>query len=552
MNTIVLAAGGIDHRNMSQGMTSSPLLSIVNGRPAISWVLRDILKNTQDPITVVINPADAEMRNFLDLRYARRTRVRTRAVTDPSSIVHSILGCLGTAKDLDGPVRINLGDTLLQGVPYMAHDTVYVSDFPFASQDWCLAELDRDGDVRAYHNKQRGLFGSAYKAVVGRYEFSCAQSLHSACLEAIRFGKCEISDILEIYAHKHPVVCRVVPEEAWIDFGHLSGLSKARARLIESRHFNELKVHPVLPEICKRSKNSKKIEQEAFWYKNLPEDLLSIAPRIFSVQERGAEGLSMRMEYYGYGTLAERFIYFDLPESFWASALGAVTRLLRMFRDHVPGPKEAESVNLEKMYLTKTHDRLNALRRQGGEWAALLDKPEIEINSTEYLGFPALLDFVERRIGEIIPCARLCVVHGDLCFNNILYDVRTGALKLIDPRGEFGGGEPTIYGDPRYDLAKLRHSFCGNYDSMIEGDFDLSVDKGGRFDFFVYRGKQASRDTLFDRIASNSGYNTKDIHFIEAILFLSMIPLHADSMSRQKAFFLTAIQKLNACQKESS
>jgi hypothetical protein len=153
---------------------------------------------------------------------------------------------------------------------------------------------------------------------------------------------------------------------------------------------------------------------------------------------------------------------------------------------------------------------------------------------------------VEKNVERLVQSAEISIIHGDLCFNNILYDISSGVVKLIDPRGEFGGSARTIYGDVRYDIAKLRHSFCGNYDSIIEGDFDLTHDGGGAFRFLVYKDHQHEREVIFDDVIRRFGYRADQLRFIEALLFLSMIPLHADSLRKQLAFFVTAILKFNA------
>ncbi len=65
------------------------------------------------------------------------------------------------------------------------------------------------------------------------------------------------------------------------------------------------------------------------------------------------------------------------------------------------------------------------------------------------------------------------LVHGDLCLSNILYDLRCRVCKFIDPRGSFG--VPGIYGDPRYDVAKMYHSVYGLYDFITNDLFDVSI-----------------------------------------------------------------------------
>ena len=66
-------------------------------------------------------------------------------------------------------------------------------------------------------------------------------------------------------------------------------------------------------------------------------------------------------------------------------------------------------------------------------------------------------------------------MHGDFCFSNILYDFKSQSIKVIDPRGLSGDGkEQSIYGDLRYDVAKLAHSVIGKYDFIIAGRFSYS------------------------------------------------------------------------------
>ena len=105
--------------------------------------------------------------------------------------------------------------------------------------------------------------------------------------------------------------------------------------------------------------------------------------------------------------------------------------------------------------------------------------------------------------------------------------------------------DQTIYGDPRYDIAKLRHSVVGGYDYAVHGLFEL-VEKGNEFTVANnYPDFQEKMTDYFDEMTEQFGYDTTQIKLIEALLFTSMIPLHKDSMERQKLFYLKAVKKLN-------
>lgn len=135
-------------------------------------------------------------------------------------------------------------------------------------------------------------------------------------------------------------------------------------------------------------------------------------------------------------------------------------------------------------------------------------------------------------------------IHGDYCFSNILFDSSNYNFKLVDPRGRLNN-EPTIYGDPRYDIAKLRHSIAGFYDFIVHGLFRLKENKTG-FEYEIKTSVDYSiLEMIFNKYAELNGYNPQEIKFIEGLLFLSMIPLHKDNFSRQKVFYLKAIELLN-------
>ena len=113
-------------------------------------------------------------------------------------------------------------------------------------------------------------------------------------------------------------------------------------------------------------------------------------------------------------------------------------------------------------------------------------------------------------------------------------------FKFIDPRGNFV--IDTIYGDYRYDVAKLRHCYHGRYDEIINDLFIIDENENGlKLKFF----KQASNYNIFDNLISKNNISVDDIELIEGLLFISMISLHSDYPKRQLAFFVQGIKILN-------
>ena len=134
------------------------------------------------------------------------------------------------------------------------------------------------------------------------------------------------------------------------------------------------------------------------------------------------------------------------------------------------------------------------------------------------------------------------MIHGDLVFSNILITPRRLQFKLLDARGNFG--ENGVYGDVRYDIAKLRQCYHGMYDFIMADAYYFKENSEGNYQFALY--SQNPIDYLkWDAEIDKMGYSIDEIEIIEILLFISLIPLHAENKMRQKVFFLRAIQILN-------
>ena len=134
------------------------------------------------------------------------------------------------------------------------------------------------------------------------------------------------------------------------------------------------------------------------------------------------------------------------------------------------------------------------------------------------------------------------VMHGDFCFSNILYDSRVRRIKAIDPRG-LVGARSTIYGDSRYDLAKLAHSIVGRYDQIIAARCRTHV-AGDDFqiEFEPIAAQPWLEAALGDLSVGGVSGGGPEVRAIMTSLFLSMLPLHADRPDRQQAFIANALR----------
>lgn len=137
----------------------------------------------------------------------------------------------------------------------------------------------------------------------------------------------------------------------------------------------------------------------------------------------------------------------------------------------------------------------------------------------------------------------LGVLHGDFCFSNILYDFRANKIKTIDPRGMTPDGQKTLYGDIRYDLAKLSHSILGLYDWIIAGYYHVEIaDNAIELKIAEQSHHKETQQGFIELIEQTFGLTAKNLYAMQIQLFLSMLPLHADDRRRQDALFANAFR----------
>jgi len=334
----------------------------------------------------------------------------------------------------------------------------------------------------------------------------------------------------------------LIEADEWIDVGHLDTYYQAKKQFLNVRNFNSLNTENQQNRITKSSDKTETLRSEYNWYTNLPEDLQHFSPAISHYDEASA---SLELEYIGYPGLRDLHLHGAHGLHIWNQIFDTLFSMLEMFGEY--RTSEHVQSSMEEMYLDKTTRRLSQI--ENGELLSLFNRPGVRINGESFKGLPIIKERLESALREadLFDLGEFTVIHGDLCFSNILFDPRNSIMKLIDPRGEFG--THIIHGDPRYDLAKLRHSVSGNYDFIINDMFDATVEPSGdgvTYDVFIDK-QHVERRQLFDSLLKQQFPAWfEDIKLIESLLFLSMVPLHDDSPERQRYMLAHGIKQFNA------
>lgn len=323
--------------------------------------------------------------------------------------------------------------------------------------------------------------------------------------------------------------------DQWLDCGHVNAYYRSRATNTTERAFNNLTVEQSY--IRKSSDNSVKIRAEQQWYKQLPAAMRHYAPQIGRCSE-DENNCFYDVEYI-YGLPLSDLLVFGRP-SFedWNEIF---LRCSEFLSDCQAQTAPETTPPFAPMYLEKTEQRLSEFSA-ATSWE--IDRP-ITINGDSS---PSLATIAKNAAAVITSAGSPAqtFMHGDFCLSNILYDARARRIKVIDPRGLDASGSVSPWGETRYDLGKLFHSIIGGYDFVIAGIIDAessgtnSIQVRGTMPARCAKVAESYRDICLNRIQPIGGEQV--IAAISVHLFLSMLPLHADSPNRQLALLSRAVE----------
>ncbi|MBW8190750.1 aminoglycoside phosphotransferase family protein [Neiella marina] len=439
----------------------------------------------------------------------------------------SILYCWNASGVSYQSMSILHGDTLFSEVPPIPSDSISIH------KNCGYYQRARVGANTLFAEQFEDVWATEEELVVsGFFSFQNPQRL----MQGIVKSKGCFVGALEHYGQHEGLA--PFTKGKWYDFGHLNSFFRSRTEMTTQRAFNEMTITPRI--VDKASRNYEKMAAEVNWFELLPSQMTINTPKLVAKTIHSNKVTGYKLEYLYLLPLNDLFVFGELSVGAWKQIFSAATEVLRDFSTQNSNTTCLD--NLNKLYLTKTLNRLEEFAVTSGYNTHRpltlkgLDIPPISLHdmakkSSRFINPPS-----ESDVG---------IVHGDFCFSNILYDSRVQCIKMIDPRGIDLEGNLSIFGDRRYDFAKMYHSVVGLYDFIIAGRYEIKLT--GLDDTFEFKVLASNRQEQLEKIFNDhvlriSGYSEIEILAINVQLFISMLPLHADRPERQMAMIANAIR----------
>ena len=195
--------------------------------------------------------------------------------------------------------------------------------------------------------------------------------------------------------------------------------------------------------------------RECAWYEKAKENQVKVLPQIYSTNP-------LTMEYIKGKNIYECQLAYCEKKIILEKLICALREL------HNVGSIEADPFSIKEAYYHKTMKRLSKVENL----IPFAREKVIRVNGRNCRNVFFYQHELEKKI-EQISCNRFYFIHGDCTFSNLMLR-EDGSPVLIDPRGYFGFTQ--IYGDIRYDWAKLYYSIVGNYDQFNLKKFRLDIE----------------------------------------------------------------------------
>lgn len=312
-----------------------------------------------------------------------------------------------------------------------------------------------------------------------------------------------------------------------MDRSTLNGMSN---KTFKTRFFNSITYSALSDTVTKTSRNEAALRNEINWYRCVPAEIKMYLPRVF--QSFTGDTPFITMEYVRLPLLGELLVSAPYASCDWLRVLEALLEIVRTFSRYAAPVSDAKSIC--DMAIAKTTRRTRELLRLNRTVAGYYARGHFSLNGCivrcPIRWFEANIPFIERLAERPL----LHLIHGDMHFSNIFHDFRSGETKLIDPRGSFG--LHGIYGDPCYDLGKVRHSLSG-YEHIVRDRFLLDFDRR-KIDLHIdWTIQHARMPGLWDELTATQGWKAR---LWEILSFLSLLPLHKDAPRKQLAFYAVA------------
>lgn len=492
---VCILTAGRGTRTGSYSTIINKALLPVNRKAVISHIIEKFPQQAE--FVVALGFLRDQVRNYLEIAHPKTkfTFVTVRNFDGPGSGPGLSAQCC--SKHLQAPFYLVSCDTLWEERidPKSADDWFGVAAIPASeSAQYCNFEIHA-GNVTDIHDKKR-VEGPQFKAFVGLCHIQNYKTFWEGIAESGTInGESQVSKGIKAVLKSHRPFARTV---TWSDVGTLEKYKEVTSRY---ENYDFSKTNEFLYMV--NGKVIKMFADPSITEKRVRKARLGTEVFPAVADHRG--------QFYSYYLQPGKTLYEEIDSKKFSELLSFLDRKLWRSND-VP---EAEMRKIcRKFYYDKTIERRNLYQRKYG----LQDTPTV-VNGVKIGTTAGLLESVP---WEVLFEGKPAFMHGDLQFDNIIFDRGAGKFTLLDWRQDFAG--QVEFGDLYYDLAKLYGGILLNYVGIKANQFSYS-EQGGEIRFELPK-TDTSYITQLEAFVASKILDMRRVRILVGLIYLNMSPLH--------------------------
>jgi len=412
---------------------------------------------------------------------------------------YSTLQC---KEHLQRPFYLTVGDCLIDDeVPHIDGNWLGVSP-TLHPEKYATIDVDSDDDVNIIKNKDVEGYDLAFIGMAGILNYD---TFWNELEKNIKDGEL-------VCAFENPEIFPTlkVKRLKWLDTGNPHDLAKTKKYMVDE------------PLSLKKCTNE-------FTYKDHGK-FLKFVPNAELLKNRVIRGNQLEgLTPHNFGN-TPHFLYYDWYEGqtiYEYDDINIFSQFLDFWEGNLNTPIDNNEDDIKKFYYDKTQTRIDMFMADNSH---KFISSEFNINGITYPSMKSLLTQIPiDSIFKTNPFYRL--FHGDLHFENTLYNPETQKFTYIDWRDSFG--DCVSGGDIYYDLAKFYGGLLIPY-NVMKDESKIHLQEDGNKIGYSY---EISTNLLkfrpiYEEWVRDNGFNFDKVKLITGIIFLNMSPLHDKNFSK--------------------
>lgn len=501
---VFIAAAGLGSRLGDLTKSMNKAMLPINNRAIISRIIDKFPKEYE--FVICLGYKGVELRQYCELAYPeyKFTFVNVdKYEGEGSGPGYSALQC---KEYLQRPFYFAVADCIIDSkMPHLDGNWLAVCPTAYPEK-YSTIQLDKDDYILAFTNKDAKGYDNAFIGLASIWDYEVFWSELEANMKN--------GELVSAFENTTKYPNFKAKHLKWLDTGNLDDLNRAK----EYFNDNPLSLYKVTDEVTYKMDKFIKFSPSIELNKNkakranvlkdlIPSDFVSTDNFISYQWEQGST------------------LYQHNSNILYNKFLNELESIISKSEKYV-GDKEL----FDKFYNVKTKSRVAAfLDRFGPKYIGT----SYNINGKQYNTMYSMLVQLDAKIFYDNPMYNL--FHGDLQFDNILWNGFLKRFTYIDWRESFGGS--TKGGDIYYDLAKLYGGTIIPYDIMKEHDAIELVEGSTEITYNYYAsGNLSAFRREYETWLIKNGFDLNKVKLITAIIFLNMSPLHDEKFGKMLWF----------------